>query len=794
VKVDWLHISDFHLREGDRYDRDVVLKALIQRVKSHRDEGRKTDFIFATGDVACSGKAAEYALATEMFDRLLEAAGLKRERLFVVPGNHDVDRAREGLIRTLSSRESADSYFRPGAPIIHIAQRQAHFVAWYDQYFKGIRTFPQDSTCGPVEVVNVRDVRIAVVPINSALFCQGDDDHTKLWIGRRCLDAALDLIPPLQPHLKIALLHHPLDWLHDAERTNIKSKLAASVDLVLRGHLHDSEAEVVSTMNGGSLHLAAGATYQTRMWPNRALYGSFEDGEIRVLPIRYEDSPGEVWTVDPSLFPRESGYEGQFRIPRLTRKATGANPPAAAPGSTNATAVVLNAKHDVFISYLASDDVPSTGKQGRISALASHLRASLAMALGRSTDDISIGQSATFSREVFSEISRSAIVVIAASSAYLRSEWCQGEDNQFLRLLGLRPQSVLVLEMTQIEREEMPIALKDREAFRFWTGNAEGRSIRPLGASDETAGYDSYFGRIEDVARRIAARIGPGGGALSASTLSSRTPAIFLAEVTDDLDEKRDQVRRHLEQAGIRVVPAGDFSLPADGIGGALRVEMAKSRLFVQLLGPFPGKKTPSAPRGLPRLQYDCAVEAKLPVVQWKALELDIANVMDEEHRRFLLLESVKKQSLPEFSEAVLAQMRQLSRPPPSGIPGARVIFVDFEMPNRKPVEILSALDELKAIYAWPQGDRAAWRKMVKRSDGVVVVYEANPGWTTSRWIECLKTRSGSNKGPDSLAIYSGPPATKPDLPLGGQTVRVIDGRSRLDKAALLDFLDRLNV
>ncbi len=50
------------------------------------------------------------------------------------------------------------------------------------------------------------------------------------------------------------------------------------------------------------LSLAAGAAYQTRKYPNRALYASLERDQLTIFPIRYEDEPEEVWTVDPSLF------------------------------------------------------------------------------------------------------------------------------------------------------------------------------------------------------------------------------------------------------------------------------------------------------------------------------------------------------------------------------------------------------------------------------------------------------------------------------------------------------------
>jgi len=101
----WLHVSDFHLKDGNRYDSEVVLQALVSSVKRFHGQGRKPDLIFATGDIAHSGKASEYAQATAFFDDLLRAAGLAPQHLFVVPGNHDCDRAAgRFLVRTLARR------------------------------------------------------------------------------------------------------------------------------------------------------------------------------------------------------------------------------------------------------------------------------------------------------------------------------------------------------------------------------------------------------------------------------------------------------------------------------------------------------------------------------------------------------------------------------------------------------------------------------------------------------------------------------------------------------------------
>lgn len=88
----WIHLSDFHFTASDPYDSNTVLKPLFTEIERRRQVGFLADAVFATGDIANSGKAAEYQQATAFFDALLKAAGLDKSRLFVVPGNHDLDK------------------------------------------------------------------------------------------------------------------------------------------------------------------------------------------------------------------------------------------------------------------------------------------------------------------------------------------------------------------------------------------------------------------------------------------------------------------------------------------------------------------------------------------------------------------------------------------------------------------------------------------------------------------------------------------------------------------------------
>jgi len=90
-----LHISDLHERgprESESWRRRCVLgPAWENNLRQLLDDG-PVDLVCFTGDAADWGLAEEYEAATKHFVQLLERIQLSPERLFLVPGNHDVHR------------------------------------------------------------------------------------------------------------------------------------------------------------------------------------------------------------------------------------------------------------------------------------------------------------------------------------------------------------------------------------------------------------------------------------------------------------------------------------------------------------------------------------------------------------------------------------------------------------------------------------------------------------------------------------------------------------------------------
>jgi predicted MPP superfamily phosphohydrolase len=91
----WLHLSDLHLRGTETSVDRGTFKDMLSDIEEHREEeGLDLDAVFFTGDVAFSAQIEQYEQAAKSFDEILDACGLsgQRNRFFIVPGNHDVDR------------------------------------------------------------------------------------------------------------------------------------------------------------------------------------------------------------------------------------------------------------------------------------------------------------------------------------------------------------------------------------------------------------------------------------------------------------------------------------------------------------------------------------------------------------------------------------------------------------------------------------------------------------------------------------------------------------------------------
>lgn len=304
--ITWLHISDLHWRESEAYDANVVAGALLRDLASRTEgiasEVEHIDFIFVTGDIAFASRPEEYILAQRFFGDLLRVTGVPKHRLFIVPGNHDVDReAISGeaydIVAELDCREAINNLLGDERQLAVMMER-FHRYKWFVNNYIG-RYLRFDS--GRYFYKRERRLagkRIAVLGINSAWTSASDADRLNLFLGERQVRTALD--QARRADIRIALVHHPFEWLRDFDRAVCEPLLLRDCDFLLHGHLHRTDMVYQQFPGSRAMVVGAGACYETRKHSNAYNLVHYDpDSGNGIIYLRtYSDREGGFWTED----------------------------------------------------------------------------------------------------------------------------------------------------------------------------------------------------------------------------------------------------------------------------------------------------------------------------------------------------------------------------------------------------------------------------------------------------------------------------------------------------------------
>jgi hypothetical protein len=299
-RVAWLHISDFHLRDSQAWAQDVVLSAMCKDIERSRADADVIDFVLATGDLAFAGKAHEYDRAGAFFDEVTRVAGVARERIFCIPGNHDVDRDRQrtcftGARHILQSQNEIDSFLGTPKELETLLQRQENYRQFQETYFPGQERIWTADRLGYVSAFEVEDLRIAIVAINTAWLSEGGaSDHGKLLAGERQVIDALQIASEADAHLVVAMGHHPFHLLNNFDRCPVQRRIEEACHFYHCGHLHDPELHDAVHTGAHCLTVAAGASFDSRHAHNAYCLISLDvmQGRQTVKTIQYKPTDG----------------------------------------------------------------------------------------------------------------------------------------------------------------------------------------------------------------------------------------------------------------------------------------------------------------------------------------------------------------------------------------------------------------------------------------------------------------------------------------------------------------------
>lgn len=270
--LSWLHLSDLHFLDKHAWRDNRVLGDLIKDIQDRLTAGVQIDLVFCTGDIGFGETSKEpmseqYEDALVFFDQVLNACGLSRDRLFIVPGNHDIDRKKV--------LKSQTEWFRSEKRLLHeinqefsdgsleVINAMARLSAYSDFVNENLPHLKLNKSSFFGKVLEVNGIKLAITGLNSAWTCVDKDDQLRLWLaGATQLHATREAIKTelagSDPGLRIGLIHHPYTWLNSEEAKDMQGKFEKDFDFLLHGHSHHQW--VVENPTPHHVMVAAGAS------------------------------------------------------------------------------------------------------------------------------------------------------------------------------------------------------------------------------------------------------------------------------------------------------------------------------------------------------------------------------------------------------------------------------------------------------------------------------------------------------------------------------------------------------
>jgi hypothetical protein len=218
---------------------------MVQDVRDRVAELGPIGAILIGGDIAFKAHPDEYACALAWIEQLIAVTGCSHERVYVVPGNHDVDR---GLIRNSPSIRNAQAAIFDASDLQRAKVLREQFedpetsdallrpLAAYNNFAKlfSCQIYSPDHLYWKQDIDLDGGVKLRLNGLTSTLLSGRngqDDERPHLY-----LSPLQTVLSPEDDVVNLVIAHHPPDWCKDTDE--IEDDLNDRAAVHLFGHKH----------------------------------------------------------------------------------------------------------------------------------------------------------------------------------------------------------------------------------------------------------------------------------------------------------------------------------------------------------------------------------------------------------------------------------------------------------------------------------------------------------------------------------------------------------------------------
>lgn len=491
--------------------------------------------------------------------------------------------------------------------------------------------------------------------------------------------------------------------------------------------------------------------------------------------------------------------------------------------------------YDIFISYAHVDDLTTDeDEEGWVTLFHKHLEVQLSKLVGRADlvkiwrDERRLQGNHLFDQTIRDGVERAAIFLALTSNGYLESDYCQQELKWFCEKAGREPWTVDVgdrrrifnLLLNNITHERWPQEYGRSSGHPFNDAERKEQLGYPTEAKQEL-----FRRQMRDLCEAIYATLGaikaapvatpaamPVKQLDSAPTKSPATAfSVFLADTPDSLRTLRRRIVNELQQQGISLaapIPAPYESAPHDERAIS---EISSAHLAVHLLDEWPGREVDGAPEeSYPQRQARLGLQHAKAQLIWTPQSLEIQNIEDENHRRFLdQLEnqprdrasySFIREAPGAIAREIVARLEQIKQASETARAPSAALLDTHLKDELHALELSRFLIGRNILpYVNPEQDDpsrniALLEERLKRVSRLIIVFgNVAEDWVRARLGEAVKIAVTENCPLKACGIYYAPPRRKAEaskFSLGFLPVYQFDNTDLANPQALKALLE----